>query len=85
MASISYGKPYDDYLRQQVETGDYASTAEVVREALRMHKHYRMTQAEEMENIRKAIGRGRKTPGKRPGKEVTAEIVERVKTRRGLK
>ncbi len=36
--SISLGDHFENYARQKVKSGEYASTSEVVREALRLHE-----------------------------------------------
>lgn len=36
--SISLGDHFADYARRKVESGEYSSTSEVVREALRLHE-----------------------------------------------
>jgi putative addiction module CopG family antidote len=35
MQRIKLGKPYDDYINQQIESGYFASATEVLRDALR--------------------------------------------------
>ena len=35
--SIALGKPYTDFARKKVESGEFASTSEVVREAMRQY------------------------------------------------
>jgi len=36
--SISLGDHFEAYARKKVESGEYASTSEVIREALRLHE-----------------------------------------------
>lgn len=36
--SISLGDHYEAYARRKVESGEYSSTSEVIREALRLHE-----------------------------------------------
>lgn len=36
--SISLGDHFEAYARRKVETGEYSSTSEVIREALRLHE-----------------------------------------------
>lgn len=36
--SIALGEKFTEYARKQVETGAYASTSEVIRDALRLHE-----------------------------------------------
>ncbi|MFT4028112.1 MAG: type II toxin-antitoxin system ParD family antitoxin [Novosphingobium sp.] len=35
--SIALGKPFTDFARQKVESGEFGSTSEVVREAMRQY------------------------------------------------
>lgn len=37
--SIALGKPYTDFARKKVESGEFGSTSEVVREAMRQYMH----------------------------------------------
>lgn len=37
--SIALGKPYTDFIYEKVESGDFATGSEVVREALRQYMH----------------------------------------------
>ena len=37
--SIALGKPYTDFIYSKVETGEFATGSEVVREALRQYMH----------------------------------------------
>ncbi|MEZ5695177.1 MAG: type II toxin-antitoxin system ParD family antitoxin [Sphingomonadaceae bacterium] len=37
--SISLGKPFVEFARRKVESGEFASTSEVVREAMRRYIH----------------------------------------------
>jgi antitoxin ParD1/3/4 len=44
--------------RAAVESGEYASTGEVVRDALRLWEHHRALQAQEIARLRKAYAEG---------------------------
>ena len=37
--SIALGKPYTDFIYDKIETGEFATGSEVVREALRQYMH----------------------------------------------
>ena len=37
--SIALGAPYTDFARRKVESGEFGSTSEVVREAMRQYMH----------------------------------------------
>jgi antitoxin ParD1/3/4 len=45
-------------LRAAVESGEYASTGEIVRDALRLWKNYRAVRAQEVARLRKAYEEG---------------------------
>ena len=51
--SIALGKPYTDFARKKVESGEFATTSEVVREAMR---HYIAKDAK-----REALDRARRS------------------------
>ncbi|MEX2149653.1 MAG: type II toxin-antitoxin system ParD family antitoxin [Steroidobacteraceae bacterium] len=64
---ISVALPADmlALVRAAVGTGDYASTSEVIREALREWKDRRATRAEAFADIRRLWQEGLATPGRR--------------------
>ena len=39
--NVSFTKKQEDYILNQVETGDYQNNSEVIRDALRLHNLYR--------------------------------------------
>ena len=49
--SIALGKPFTDFARRKVESGEFGSTSEVVREAMRRYAAEDL----EIEAIRKAL------------------------------
>ena len=66
-------------VRQAVETGDYASTSEVVRDALRDWKMKRALQQQQIEEIRRLWSEGINSgPGRFSGIE---EIVQEARKR----
>jgi len=46
--NISFTKRQQDYIENQVESGDFQNFSEVVRDALRLHKTYRHKILEEL-------------------------------------
>ncbi|MCP5396570.1 MAG: type II toxin-antitoxin system ParD family antitoxin [Sphingomonadaceae bacterium] len=56
--SISLGKPYVEFARRKVESGEFASTSEVVREAMRHYIH----QDAKREALDRAIREGLESP-----------------------
>ena len=49
--SISLGKPFTDFARRKVESGEFGSTSEVVREAMRRY----VAEDTELETLRQAL------------------------------
>ncbi|MEM7488128.1 MAG: type II toxin-antitoxin system ParD family antitoxin [Pseudomonadota bacterium] len=64
-------------LRQTVETGEYASTSEVVREALREWTRARDAERRELDELRAAIRAGLDSGPGIPAEEVFAELRAR--------
>lgn len=52
--SIALGKPYTDFARRKVESGEFATTSEVVREAMRQY----MAQDAKREALDRALKQG---------------------------
>ncbi|MFA6218564.1 MAG: type II toxin-antitoxin system ParD family antitoxin [Erythrobacter sp.] len=53
--SISLGDHFIDYTRRKVESGEYSSTSEVVREALRLHEERSLFKSKLLEEIDKGL------------------------------
>ena len=53
--SISLGNHFTDYTRQKVESGEYSSTSEVVREALRLHEERSLFKSKLLDEIDKGL------------------------------
>ena len=56
--SISLGDHFEAYARRKVESGEYSSTSEVIREALRLHEE----RAEFKSRLLEAIDEGLASP-----------------------
>ncbi|PCE66486.1 type II toxin-antitoxin system ParD family antitoxin [Sediminicola luteus] len=67
--NISFTKKQEDYILDQVASGDYQNNSEVVRDALRLHKLYR---DKVLEDLKKAIEEGWDGPD---SKMTMAEII----------
>lgn len=52
--SIALGAPFIEFARRKVESGEFGSTSEVVREAMRQYMH----EEEKLEALRAAIQEG---------------------------
>jgi antitoxin ParD1/3/4 len=52
--SVALGKPYVDFARRKVESGEFGSTSEVVREAMRRY----IAEDEQIQALRREIQKG---------------------------
>lgn len=69
-------------LRQTVEGGEYASTSEVIREALREWSRRRDQERRDLEGLREAIRAGDESGPSIPADEVFAEVRRMIADRR---
>lgn len=69
-------------LRATVDGGEYASTSEVVREALREWTRHRNAERRELEALRDAIRAGDESGPSIPAEEVYAELRQMIAERR---
>lgn len=69
-------------LRETVADGEYASTSEVVREALREWARRRDTERRDLETLREAIRAGDESGSSIPAGEVFAELRDVIARRR---
>ena len=46
--NVSFTEKQENYISQQVKSGDYQNASEVVRDALRLHEYYRHKVIEEL-------------------------------------
>lgn len=69
-------------LRRTVTGGEYASTSEVVREALREWTRNRDTERRDLETLREAIRAGDESGPSIPAKEVFTELRQMIADRR---
>jgi antitoxin ParD1/3/4 len=53
--SISLGEHFEAYARRKVESGEYSSTSEVIREALRLHEERSEFKSKLLEAIDKGL------------------------------
>lgn len=53
--NISFTKKQEEYITQQVASGDYQNNSEVIRDALRLHSIYR---DKVLDDLRKEIEKG---------------------------
>ncbi|GAA4482309.1 type II toxin-antitoxin system ParD family antitoxin [Gluconacetobacter asukensis] len=69
-------------LRQSVDGGEYASTSEVVREALREWMRRRDTDRRDLDTLREAIRMGDESGSSIPAESVFAELRDVIARRR---
>lgn len=69
-------------LRQSVDGGEYASTSEVVREALREWMRRRDTDRRDLDALREAIRMGDESGSSIPAETVFAELRDAIARRR---
>ena len=69
-------------LRQTVEGGQYASTSEVIREALREWRHRRDQELRDLEALRQAVKIGDESGPGIPAEEVFADLRVLIAKRR---
>lgn len=69
-------------LRQSVDGGEYASTSEVVREALREWMRRRDTDRRDLDTLREAIRLGDESGSSIPAETVFAELRDAIARRR---
>lgn len=69
-------------LRQTVEGGEYASTSEIVRDALRDWTRARDTERRDLETLREAIRVGLESGPGIPAEQIYAELREMIAERR---
>lgn len=60
--SIALGKPFTDFARRKVESGEFGSTSEVVREAMRRY----VAEDTQLEALRREIQKGLDSGPARP-------------------
>lgn len=72
-------------LREAVAGGDYASTSEVVREALRDWTRHHDAERRELEALREAIRVGDESGASIPAEEVYAELRQMIAERRAAR
>lgn len=53
--SVALGDHFSDYARRKVESGEYGSTSEVIREALRLHEERSVFKQKLLEAIDKGL------------------------------
>ena len=57
--NISFTKKQEEYIAQQVATGEYQNNSEVIRDALRLHKIYREKVIDDLRRESRKVGTDR--------------------------
>jgi antitoxin ParD1/3/4 len=77
-ASYSIGEHFEQFVQDQVGTGQYASASEVVRDALRLLEERKQVQQAKLEALRAQLQQGIDGGGNRPADKVFDEVRARI-------
>ena len=77
-SSYSLGEHFEQFVKDQVGTGQYASASEVVRDALRLLEDQKQVQRVKLEALRAEVQKGIDSGGHRPAEEVLAAVRARI-------
>lgn len=73
-SSYAIGDHFEQFIRQQVEGGRYASASEVVRDALRLLEEEEQRRAATLEALRTEVRKGLASGKGRPAEEVLGRL-----------
>ena len=73
-SSYAIGDHFEQFIRQQIESGRYASASEIVREALRLLETRERLREIELEEYREKIREGMESGPGIPAKDVFARL-----------
>ena len=82
--NVSVGREFEEYVRTKVESGDYASASEVVRDGLRLLREKEQLLEARLQSLRGEIQRGidqLESGESRDGEMVMAELRARLLSR----
>lgn len=77
-SSYSLGEHFEQFVQDQLGTGQYALASEVIRDALRLLEDHKQVQRVKLEVLRSEIQKGIDSGGSRPAEEVFAAIRARI-------
>ncbi|OPY67311.1 MAG: Antitoxin ParD1 [Syntrophorhabdaceae bacterium PtaU1.Bin034] len=78
-SSYAVGKHFEDFIRQQIESGRYGSASEVVRDALRL-----LEEREELREMQIKVLRQQIQEGKESGPDIPADrVFDRLEAKYG--
>lgn len=78
-ASYSIGEHFEQFVQDQLGTGQYASASEVVRDALRLLEERKQIQQAKLDVLRAEIQKGIDSGGNRPAEDVFDEVRSRIR------
>ena len=73
-SSYAVGEHFEQFIKQQVEGGRYASASEVVRDALRLLEEEEQRRAATLETLRAEVKKGLESGKGKPAKEVLGRL-----------
>ena len=82
--NVSIGRELEDYVRSRVDSGDYASASEVVRDGLRLLREKERLHEARLQSLREEIQKGIDQIERgetRDGEEVMAELQSWLQSR----
>lgn len=82
--NVSVGREFEEYVREKVESGDYASVSEVVRDGLRLLREKELLFEARLQSIRGEIQQGIDQVERgevRDGETVMAELKAKLLSR----
>lgn len=77
-SSYSLGEHFEQFVQDQLGTGQYASASEVIRDALRLLEDHKQVQQVKLDALRAEIQKGIDSGGSRPAEEAFSAIRARV-------
>jgi antitoxin ParD1/3/4 len=77
-SSYSLGEHFEQFVQDQLGTGQYASASEVIRDALRLLEEHKQIQRAKLEALRAQIQKGIDSGGNRPAEDVFAGVRARI-------
>ena len=77
-SSYSLGEHFEQFVQDQLGTGQYASASEVIRDALRLLEEHKQLQRARLEALRAELQKGMDSSGDVPAEEVFARARARI-------
>jgi antitoxin ParD1/3/4 len=77
-SSYAVGEHFEQFIRNQVDGGRYASASEVVRDALRLLEEQEKLRSMKLQELRQLIQEGIDSGPGKPAKQVFAELRKKI-------